>query len=193
MRGSVAAIAAAALIGAGLAVTPATPAAAAPAQGVYPRDLPALSSEAPADAVSADPEAAGDFAPLADAASAESSYDPDTSEVADRSEFTTTYDNTNGTQTITQSTEPMNVEDEDGNWQPIEVDLTDGDEGRAETDQHPLSPSFAEDAGDPDLLQVAVDDHTASLGLVQPADDSEVEVDGSTAEYADIAPNTDLA
>ncbi|RBY96562.1 hypothetical protein DQ237_07985 [Blastococcus sp. TF02-8] len=182
---------AAAVLGSMLVVD--QPAQAAP-QGpaVLPRDLPALAMPEAAGVPAQDPATEATFAPLGERNPDGSSFDPARSEATERTEFTTTYANPDGTQSYRQSTTPLNVQDEDGDWQPIDVDLEAERSGRVEADAHPLSPSFAPAADGAGLLQVEVGGDSVSLGFENAARGRKVEVDGATATYEDVAPATDL-
>ena len=121
---------AAAVVGSMLVVD--QPAQAAPqGSAVLPRDLPALAMPKPAGASAQDPATEADFTPLSERNPDGSSFDPAHSKATERTEFTTTYANPDGTESYRQSTEPLNVKDDRGRWQPIEVDLETDRSGRA--------------------------------------------------------------
>ncbi|MFD4670569.1 PA14 domain-containing protein [Lentzea sp. NPDC058450] len=174
-----------------LASAPAFAAPPAPSTAVDPTRLPVLKGrEVPAPPVAAaDPKA--DFGPLAKRES--SSFDPVKSQVTSRSMFVDEYTNPDGTKTIKQSTEPLNVKDAEGSWQPVDPTLVaDTPTRRVKAKQHPLSPTLAGTADDPALITVEYDGDKVSLAPEKPAKDKRAKVADSTVEYADVAPDTDL-
>ncbi|XIF82729.1 PA14 domain-containing protein [Kutzneria buriramensis] len=121
-----------------------------------------------------------------------SHFDPQRSKPVLRSMFSTEYVNPDGTHSVRQSTQPLNVQDEAGHWQAIQTALTtDTTTRRAGTDHHPLSPSLATKANDATVLKVASGGHTAGLALDQAAP-STATVKGDSVTYADVAAGTDL-
>lgn len=170
------------------------PAFAAPppkVTAVDPASLPVLKGadvkQAPATAP-ADPKA--DFGPLAKREG--SSFDPEKSKIASKSMFVEEYTNPDGTRSIRQSTDPLNVKDARGEWQKIDTTLTaDVPTRRVRAKQHPLKPSLAAAADDPNLVNVEFDGHKVSLAPEQKAR-STAKVSDKTAEYTDVAADTDL-
>ncbi|KFU82039.1 RHS repeat-associated core domain-containing protein [Amycolatopsis lurida] len=106
--------------------------------------------------------------------------------------FVTEYENPDGTRSVRQSNEPLNVQDAAGNWLPVQTTLsTDPATKRADADQHPLSPSLATKADDTAVLQVESGGHTASLAMDKAAG-STAAVKGDSVTYAEVAAGTDL-
>ncbi|MCG8922254.1 PA14 domain-containing protein [Lentzea sp. CC55] len=175
-----------------LASAPAFAAPPAKSPAVDTTKLPVLKGrEVPAPpTAAADPKA--DFGPLA-AREAKSSFDPEKSKVTSRSMFVDEYTNPDGTKTIKQSTEPLNVQDAGGSWQPVDTTLVaDTPTRRVKARQHPLKPTLAAEADDPALITVEYDGNKVSLAPEKPAKDKQVKVSADKAEYADVAADTDL-
>ncbi|CRK57830.1 conserved hypothetical protein-putative glucosesorbosone dehydrogenases [Alloactinosynnema sp. L-07] len=170
---------------------PPSPEAPPRSTAVDARGLPPLKGEpARQDPVApADPKA--DFSSLA--GQRRSHYDPRRSKLVSRSMFTEEYENPDGTRSVKQSTEPLNVKDASGVWRPIDVSLeTDTKSKRANARLHPLSVAFAESADDSRLVSVEVDGKRASLGLERAATGKKAKLNGSRAIYTDVEPETDL-
>ncbi|ONI83265.1 hypothetical protein ALI22I_32470 [Saccharothrix sp. ALI-22-I] len=183
-----------AALAAGVLSPAATPAVAASDKpnAVDVRELPPLSSERPnAEPVAAaDPKA--DFAPLAKQPGG-SSFDPERSKVVSRSTFITEYENPDGTRTVKQSTEPLNVKDQQGRWSPVDPTLeVDGATRRVKAKRHPLKPTLGATADDPSLIAVEFEGRKVSLGVEQPARGKKAEVGGKSVEYADVIEDADL-
>ncbi|WP_245733189.1 PA14 domain-containing protein [Lentzea jiangxiensis] len=175
-----------------LASAPAFAAPPAKSPAVDTTKLPVLKGrEVPAPpTAAADPKA--DFGPLA-AREAKSSFDPEKSKVTSRSMFVDEYTNPDGTKTIKQSTEPLNVQDARGSWQPVDTTLVaDTPTRRVKARQHPLKPTLAAKADDPALITVEYDGNKVSLAPEKPAKDKQVKVSADKAEYVDVAADTDL-
>ncbi|MGD8193069.1 PA14 domain-containing protein [Herbiconiux sp. P18] len=114
------------------------------------------------------------------------------------------YDAGNGLKALEVSLEPVNVK-EDGEWVPIETEVKGAggwswlgfDDGGV-VEHHPLSPEFAAEANDSELLTVTQDGHRISFALEGAAasdlvrNTGEGENSGSHVEYRDVLPNTDL-
>ncbi|WP_245822051.1 PA14 domain-containing protein [Lentzea waywayandensis] len=174
-----------------LASAPAFAAPPAKSPAVDTTKLPVLKGqEVPAPPVAAaDPKA--DFTPLSKRES--SSFDPEKSKVTSRSMFVDEYTNPDGTKTIKQSTEPLNVKDAKGSWQPVDSTLVaDTPTRRVKARQHPLKPTLAGKADDAALITVEYDGNKVSLAPEKPAKDKQVKVSDSKAEYTDVAADTDL-
>ncbi|MEV6871487.1 PA14 domain-containing protein [Amycolatopsis sp. NPDC051128] len=119
-------------------------------------------------------------------------FDPQRSTPVSRSMFTTEYVNVDGTHSVRQSNQPLNVQDEHGQWQPVQTILaTDPATKRADADHHPLSPSLATKADDAAVLQVESGGHTAGLALDQAAP-ATAAVKGDSVTYPEVAAGTDL-
>jgi len=107
--------------------------------------------------------------------------------------FSTEYVNPDGTHTLRQSAQPLNVKDSRGAWQPVDTALdTDSSTGRVTARRHPLRPSLAGHSNDAELVSVEVDGRRAALSLEQAAA-SPARVDRGEVGYADVRPDTDLA
>lgn len=131
-------------------------------------------------------------------------FDPLTSRVSSRSSFETVYQNTDGSKTAQFSTDPLNVQTDDGSWAPVNTEVTKDSSGDLTVDDHPLSPKFASASGSSGGdYQVAANDHTVSFSLdgekEQPAgqaSDAQREITGgdagSSVAYDNVATNTDL-
>ncbi|MCP2168215.1 PA14 domain-containing protein [Goodfellowiella coeruleoviolacea] len=171
-------------------VIPGTASAADPARD--PRDVPVLSSQpTPPPATSGRTDA--DFDPLATRDGyAGSRFDPERSHVVSRSMFVEEWENPDGSRTLRQSSAPLNVKDETGNWQPVDTTLAKQDSSsRVRAKRHVLNPSVAAKANDPAVLAVEVDGGKASLAMEQAAD-RPATVDGDEATFTDVQPDTDL-
>ncbi|XVV02662.1 PA14 domain-containing protein [Actinosynnema sp. CA-248983] len=110
-----------------------------------------------------------------------------------RSMYAEVYENPDGTQTHRQATVPMNVKEADGQWHPVDVSLdVDDKTKRVKAKRHPLRPTFAGSAEDPNLLSVETEDGArVSLGLER-AKAAQVDLRGAQAGYRDVEPATDL-
>lgn len=127
------------------------------------------------------------------------------SDVIDRDRFGQTYLLDDGSKYTTTSTEPVNIEDADGDWVPIrtEVEATGPlawlGLGGGQVSQHPLAPVFAENAGDEHVLGLTRGGHEIGLRLNGAADSRIDRSAGrgpdarSHVEYPDVFENTDLA
>ena len=75
-------------------------------------------------------------------------YNPKTSKVTARSEFTQTFANADGTHTLEQSVQPLNVKDSAGSWVPVSTTVTpDGSTGGSQVVNNPLKPQFSAYSG----------------------------------------------
>lgn len=166
-------------------------AAAAPAP-IDPRDVAVLGSPGAA-AEPPQPLSTADFGTQARLdGGAGSHFDPQRSKPVSRSMFVTEYENPDGTRSVRQSNQPLNVQDAAGNWQPVQTTLsTDPATKRADADQHPLSPSLATKADDSAVLQVEAGGHTAGLAMDKAAG-STAAVKGDSVTYPEVAAGTDL-
>ncbi|RLK60779.1 RHS repeat-associated protein [Actinokineospora cianjurensis] len=178
-------------------VTAVTPAAAAapkpgPSTAVDVRTLPLADAPAAAEKRAPAPRVDADFAPLTRAADPGSRFDPARSRVVSRSQFVEEYVNPDGSRTTKQSAEPLNVKDSAGTWQPIDASLEVDGTGRAKAKRHPLNASLAAAADDPSLVAIEVDGARVSLGMDGVAKGRKAKVAGKNADYADVAPDTDL-
>lgn len=107
--------------------------------------------------------------------------------------FVDEYVNPDGTHTMVQSTEPRNVKDGAGVWHPVDAGLReDPSSKRLKAVRHQLSPSLGQFADDKALVSVEVEGKRASLALEKSAPGKRAKVNGTTAEYLDVAADTDL-
>ncbi|MEV4049578.1 PA14 domain-containing protein [Amycolatopsis sp. NPDC049688] len=168
------------------------PWAAAAASPVDPREVGLLPSASPAPVAPQAPSKADFSAQSRLDGGAGSHFDPQRSRPVSRSTYMTEYVNVDGTHSVRQSSQPMNVQDAAGNWQPVQTTLeTDPSTKRAEADHHPLSPSLATKANDAAVLQVESGGHTAGLALDQAAP-AAAAVKGDSVTYPEVAAGTDL-
>ncbi|MFI9380090.1 LamG-like jellyroll fold domain-containing protein [Kutzneria sp. NPDC052558] len=118
---------------------------------------------------------------------------PDARErVGDRTATTETFDNPDGSRTLRLHAGQSNVRTPDGSWQPVDLALAMGNDGRARPKLSPIATSFAGHADDPVLAQVDFDgDHGLSYGLVG-ASAAKAEVAGSQVTYRGVRPGVDL-
>ncbi|MET0134354.1 MAG: PA14 domain-containing protein, partial [Kibdelosporangium sp.] len=166
---------------------------AAPSPAIDPRDLPVLPGAAPTPPQQTPARPAGTFANLERLdEGAGTRFDPKRSKLVAKSMFEEEYENPDGSRTTKRSTDPLNVKDSSGVWQPVDTGMTtDAKTGRAQVKRHPLAPTLAARADDPALVSVAVDDKRVSLGIEQ-ASASAAKVDGAKVGYAGVRPDTDL-
>ncbi|MDR6971565.1 PA14 domain-containing protein [Leifsonia shinshuensis] len=132
-------------------------------------------------------------------------YDPSTSTVISRSEFETNYRNADNTKTARFSTQPLNVQRDDGSWVPVKTTVTTTSSGDLTVPDNPLDPQFAGTSGGSDgEYSVSSAGYTISFAL-QGANDVKATqatteqrtVSGGSASssvaYNGVAPNQDLA
>ncbi|ONI85384.1 hypothetical protein ALI144C_13990 [Actinosynnema sp. ALI-1.44] len=119
-----------------------------------------------------------------------SRFDPQRSRLQSRSMFAEEYLNPDGSRTVRQSSQPLNVPDGQGGWRPVDTTLARSG-ARVKAKAQGLSPSMADKANDPEVVSVAVDGRRASLALPGAAA-SAVRVEGSKAVYENVLPGTDL-
>ncbi|MGV9365625.1 PA14 domain-containing protein [Amycolatopsis sp. NPDC003731] len=159
---------------------------------IDPRDVGLLSSAATAPAVPQAPSKADFAAQSRLDGGVGTHFDPQRSTPVSRSMFVTEYVNADGTHSVRQSNQPLNVQDEHGQWQPVQTTLaTDPATRRADADHHPLSPSLATKADAAAVLQVESGGHTAGLALDQAAP-ATAAVKGDSVTYPEVAAGTDL-
>ncbi|MFF1615352.1 PA14 domain-containing protein, partial [Amycolatopsis sp. NPDC058278] len=159
---------------------------------IDPRDVGLLPSAPPAPVAPQAPSKADFVAQSRLDGGAGTHFDPQRSTPVSRSTFVTEYVNPDGTHSVRQSNQPLNVQDEQGRWQPVQTTLaTDPTTKRADADNHPLSPSLATKANDAAVLQVESGGHTAGLTLDQAAPTAAA-VKGDSVTYPEVAVGTDL-
>ncbi|MFL6123935.1 PA14 domain-containing protein, partial [Actinophytocola sp.] len=178
------------IVGLALSVVEAAiPASAeAPSRAVDPRDVPLLPGMVPAPQAMAPADPGADFSPFEVRDGGH--FDADRSEPVSRSMFATEFENPDGTRTVRQSSEPLNVKDSGGAWHPVDTGLT-RKNGRLEAKRHPLNASLGGRADDAKLLSVEVDGKRAWLGLEHAAN-SAARASDSKVGYSGVLPNTDL-
>ena len=128
-------------------------------------------------------------------AAAQRGFDPATSRElpAERRANQRVFTNADGTRTTELSPEALNYRDTDGDWVPIDARLVPLDRGagwRTASDSVDVRLAPAADAAD--LVRLAFDrDHVFGYGLAgaRPAAGT---VDGATATYREVLPDTDL-
>ncbi|TNC25093.1 PA14 domain-containing protein [Amycolatopsis alkalitolerans] len=175
------------------------PAVAAPAADhhVDVRTLPLLPAGRAVDPASAPAKPAGDFAPLSTRGGqgrGDSHFRAGQSRLVagSQAQYSEEYVNPDGTHTRKLSNEPLNVQDAQGVWHPVDPTVSvDPASKRARTGWHPLAPSFGPTANDPALVSVQVGADQASLAL-QGAGAAPAKTNGSTVSYAGALPKTDL-
>ncbi|MGV9364149.1 PA14 domain-containing protein, partial [Amycolatopsis sp. NPDC003731] len=159
---------------------------------IDPREVGLLPSATPAPVAPQAPSKADFAAQSRLDGGAGTHFDPQRSTPVSRTMFSTEYVNADGTHSVRQSNQPMNVQDEHGQWQPVQTTLeTDPATKRADADNHPLSPSLATKANDAAVLQVESGGHTAGLALDQAAPTAAA-VKGDSVTYPEVAAGTDL-
>ncbi len=118
--------------------------------------------------------------------------------VVDRSEFSTTYDQGDGVFAEVISQEPVHILDAEGDYVDIETSASFND-GRWVVDPHPMSPSFADSAGDTDVVRFSMGGYEVGFTLMD-ARDASIEspwfpwFQGPRDEirYPDVFDNVDL-
>ncbi|WP_228040243.1 LamG-like jellyroll fold domain-containing protein [Streptomyces chromofuscus] len=107
-----------------------------------------------------------------------------------RSEFTTTHANPDGTLTLTQSTTPQRVRQDDGTWGVIDTTLERRPDGRVAPKGAVVDVSFSGGGSGADMLRLGRDGRSVTLGwtdtLPQPV------LDGATATYPEVFDGVDL-
>ena len=182
----------AALLVGGLEAVVAPPWAAAAAKPIDPREVGLLPSPQPTPVAPQPPSKADFTAQSRLDGGVGTHFDPQRSKPVSRSMFVTEYLNPDGTHSVRQSNQPLNVQDDRGQWQPVQTTLaTDSATKRADADHHPLSPSLAPKANDDMVIQVASGGHTAGLALDQAAP-AAAAVKGDSVIYPEVAAGTDL-
>ncbi|WP_449648226.1 hypothetical protein [Rhodoglobus sp.] len=126
-------------------------------------------------------------------------FDPAATDVVSRTEFETTYRLEDGTNVSELSLVPLNVRTPDGNWAELSTDVTDWEAGRWGADEHPLKPTFGNEADDDAVLEVARDGYRVSFALEGSADSRMSRpianrrlADPSSVEYHDVFDDVDL-
>ncbi|WP_152970266.1 PA14 domain-containing protein [Frigoribacterium sp. RIT-PI-h] len=117
----------------------------------------------------------------------------------EQSEFQDVYENEDGTKTAVIAPEPVNVEQADGSFVPVETTLVKRRDGDLEPGAHPLAPVFADTAADGQVFSVTKDGYTMGMELVDAADSKAVRkvfpwssTPADLVRYPDVFPDTDL-
>ena len=126
-------------------------------------------------------------------------FDPADADVVSRTEFETTYRLEDGTNVSELSLVPLNVRTPDGNWTELSTEITDWEAGRWGADEHPLKPTFGDEADDKAVLEVARDGYKVSFALEGSADSRMSRpianrrlADPSSIEYHEVFDDVDL-
>ncbi|NQX28870.1 hypothetical protein HQQ81_16090 [Microbacteriaceae bacterium VKM Ac-2854] len=160
--------------------------------------VPPVVEPSPADV---DPDANAEAA-----AGAVEDFDTEDATVVARDEFSTTYEADGASKVTALSPVPINVEDEDGDWVPIETELDSTGslawlgQGGAEVQTHPLAPVFAEKANSRNVVEFTKDGKKLGFTLrgaagsalerdLAPWADTESK---SHLEYRSVFPDIDL-
>jgi YD repeat-containing protein len=102
------------------------------------------------------------------------------------------YANPDGSYTRVISAAPRNYRGSDGAWHPIDTRVSRAGNGRVQVAATSGAMTFGASANDPSLVTVQIDaGHTLSYGLAGAAGVAPT-VDGSTATYSGVLPQTDL-
>ncbi|MFF1876140.1 hypothetical protein, partial [Kitasatospora herbaricolor] len=105
------------------------------------------------------------------AADAIDGFDPEGKTPVVSDEFSDTYVGADDSKVSVVSPTPVNVQNDDGDWVPIQTELsTTGPmswlgQGGAEVKLHPLEPEFAEHADDSPVLKMTNDGHSIGFAL----------------------------
>ncbi|MFI0813788.1 hypothetical protein [Streptomyces echinatus] len=109
---------------------------------------------------------------------------------AARSEYTTTHANPDGTLTLTQSTTPQRVKQQDGSWGAVDPTLKRSADGRISPKGAVVDLSFSGGGPGTEMLRLGKDGRSITLGW---ADTLPAPVlDGATATYPDVFDGVDL-
>jgi RHS repeat-associated protein len=93
-------------------------------------------------------------------------FDPKTSKVTSRSEYRQWYQNPNGTRTLEESIQPLNVKNSSGTWVPVSTTVTkDSSTGGLRVADNPVTPRFSADSGGSEY-SVKSGGYSASFSLV---------------------------
>ncbi|MFJ8536835.1 LamG domain-containing protein [Streptomyces sp. NPDC093591] len=109
---------------------------------------------------------------------------------ADRTEYSTTHANPDGTFTLTQSSTPQRVKQDNGSWGAVDPTLERRPDGRIAPKGAVVDLSFSGGGSGADMLRLGKDDRSVTLGwrdaLPEPT------LDGATATYANVFDGVDL-
>ncbi|MEU5692257.1 LamG-like jellyroll fold domain-containing protein [Actinosynnema sp. NPDC020468] len=109
----------------------------------------------------------------------------------DRTATTETFDNPDGSRTLRVHPGPANVRQGGGDWQPVDLALTDRD-GRWAPRTAPNDTGFARAARDPELVRLAFDDRHGLSYRLDGAADVEATTAGATATYPNALSSVDV-
>ncbi|HWH26651.1 MAG TPA: PA14 domain-containing protein [Pseudolysinimonas sp.] len=95
----------------------------------------------------------------------EASKVPDESTLVKKTEFTDVYKNDDGTFTSKVGNEPLNALNDEGKWVEVQTDLKASLDGSWSSDAHPVDPTFAASADDPELFSLDRSGYHLSFAL----------------------------
>lgn len=107
-----------------------------------------------------------------------------------RSEYTTTHANPEGTLTLTQSTTPQRVKQDDGSWEAVDPTLEWRPDGRVAPKGAVVDLSFSGGGSGADMLRLGKDGRSVTLGWADSL--PEPVLDGATATYPNVFDGVDL-
>ncbi|ROS51372.1 RHS repeat-associated protein [Frigoribacterium sp. PhB24] len=126
-------------------------------------------------------------------------FDIESATLVDQSEFQDVYESDDGTKMAVISPEPVNVEQADGSFEPVETTLVKRRDGDIQPGAHPLAPVFADTAADGPVVTVTRDGHTMGMQLVGAADTRAIRkvfpwssTPADLVRYPDVFPGIDL-
>ncbi|GAA2085893.1 hypothetical protein GCM10009821_29440 [Aeromicrobium halocynthiae] len=118
-----------------------------------------------------------------------------------RTDSETTYANPDGTMTTNAHPAPIRFQDEDGDWQPINLDLGPDQAGTVSAESSPMDVTFAGESADAggrsgaDVVRVVEPTDGGSDAVVvleAPGELGEPVLEDNTATYEDVKPGVDL-
>ncbi|MFC3577722.1 LamG domain-containing protein [Streptomyces yaanensis] len=109
---------------------------------------------------------------------------------ADRTEYSTTRANPDGSFTLTQSTTPQRVKQQDGDWGQVDPVLERRPDGRIAPKGAVVDLSFAGGGSGADMIRLAKDGRSVTLGWADAL--PEPTLSGATATYAGVFDGVDL-
>ncbi|SOD91576.1 LamG-like jellyroll fold domain-containing protein [Streptomyces sp. Ag109_G2-15] len=109
---------------------------------------------------------------------------------ADRTEYSTTMANPDGSFTLTQSTTPQRVKEDDGGWGAVDPVLERRADGRLAPKGAVVDLSFSGGGSGSDMIRLGKDGRSVTLGWAGSLPDPTL--DGATATYANVFDGVDL-
>lgn len=109
---------------------------------------------------------------------------------ADRTEYSTTKANPDGSFTLTQSTTPQRVKEDDGGWGAVDPVLERRADGRLAPKGAVVDLSFSGGGSGSDMIRLGKDGRSVTLGWAGSL--PEPSLDGATATYANVFDGVDL-